>query len=76
VFARLGRTCYAHRRLVLAAWLLLLVVGFVVGGQVFRPLSTDQEAKGSEAVAGYHRLANTAAYGAKLLAVAAGAVRP
>ena len=72
MFARLGRTCYDHRRSVLAAWVLLLVVGFVIGGQVFGRLGTDQGAGGSESVTGYHRLGSTNPFGAELLAVVDG----
>jgi RND superfamily putative drug exporter len=46
VFASLGRLVYRRRRLVAVAWLVLLAVGYGLGGQVFGRLGTGSGLSG------------------------------
>jgi RND superfamily putative drug exporter len=56
-FAAVGRFSYRHRRLVLAAWTLLLVAGLVFGTRVFDTAAPTPKAAGSESATGSALLA-------------------
>jgi RND superfamily putative drug exporter len=69
VFARLGRFCFVHRRLVVLVWLVVLVLGGVIGGQVFGRLTPSNGSAGAESVQGLARLDATDRFGGQVLAV-------
>ena len=73
MLARLGLACYVHRRLVVLAWLAVLVLGVVVGGQVFGRLSSEQGGASWESVEGFDQVDAVSPYGAQVLAVVDGA---
>ena len=50
----LGRWSSQHRKRVMVAWLLLFVVGIVVGGQVFNRLKDANGGSGAESVQGFN----------------------
>jgi len=69
MFLRLARFCYRRRRWVAAAWLVLLVVGFGVGGAVFGRLNAPGAARSAESVQGFQLLSEHATTGARVVAV-------
>jgi RND superfamily putative drug exporter len=73
VFASIGRFCFRHRRAVALAWVVALLVGFGVGGQVFNRLIADQGSSSAESVRGYRLLTDSAPYGSRILALVDGA---
>ena len=73
MFARLGRACYDHRRAVALLWLVLLVLGVVVGSSVFGRLGSGSGGGESwESVQAYDRLGEVTPYGPRLTAVVDG----
>jgi len=52
MYATVARFCVRNRRWVLLAWVLLFVVGIVVGSQVFNRLKDTNGASGAESVQG------------------------
>ena len=52
MFSAIGHWVYRHRRLVLVGWLVLFVVGIVVGSGVFNKLKDSNGAGSSESVQG------------------------
>ena len=52
MFSAIGQWVYRHRRLVLVGWLVLFVVGIVVGSGVFNKLKDSNGAGSSESVQG------------------------
>jgi RND superfamily putative drug exporter len=69
VLARLGRSCFRHRRLVLLAWLVAFVGGITAGVQVFPRLSTDYSGSSIESFAGYDHLEESAEFGSRISAL-------
>ena len=72
MLARLGHFCFVHRRVVVLAWLAVLVLGVVVGGQVFARLTSNQGGADWESVRGYDRIAEASPYGERVVAVVDG----
>ena len=68
MFARLGRSCFRHRRLVLLAWLVAFV-RFTAGVQVFPRLNTDYSGSSIESFAGYDHLEESAEFGSRISAL-------
>ncbi|MBA2389337.1 MAG: MMPL family transporter [Geodermatophilaceae bacterium] len=69
MLGRLGRFCQDRRRLVLAAWVLLVAVGFGVGGQVFDRLEPARGGSSSESIRGLELLEEVAPYAGQVVAV-------
>jgi RND superfamily putative drug exporter len=63
MFAVIARFCVRHRRLVLAAWMLLFAAGVVIGGQVFHHLKDSSASSGSESAQGSAILDRAASMG-------------
>ena len=63
MFARLGRFCVRRRRLVLAAWVLVVVAGVAAAGPVFAALEGGRLSGRFESVQGYDRLGDNARFG-------------
>jgi putative drug exporter of the RND superfamily len=57
MFATVARFCVRYRRWVLLAWVLLFVVGIVIGSQVFSRLKDSNGGAGSESVQGSNIMA-------------------
>jgi putative drug exporter of the RND superfamily len=72
MFGAIGRLCYRRRRLVLAAWAVLLVLGLTVGGQAFSRLKTSGGSSSVESVQAFNRLDDASTTGQRLLAVVDG----
>ena len=68
MLARLGRSCFRHRRLVLLAWLVAFVGGITAGVQVFPRLVTDYSGSSIESFAGYDHLEESAEFGSRISA--------
>src|SRR3954454_5344148 len=68
-FTRIGEFCTGHRRAVLVGWLLLFVVGIVVGGQVFGHLKDSNGSSSAESVRGFNLLDDAVNHGADMVAV-------
>lgn len=68
----LGRFCHRRRRLVMAAWAVLFVLGLTVGGQVFGRLHAPGGSGSAESVQAFNRLDDASAGGQRLLAVVDG----
>src|SRR3954453_9041202 len=73
VYARLGRFCFEHRRMVLMAWLVVFVVGFAFGSGVFARLKDSNGSASIESVKGFNILDDAASTGPGVLAVVDGA---
>ena len=69
MLARLGRSCFRHRRLVLVAWLVAFVGGITAGVQVFPRLETDYSGSAIESFAGYDHLEESAEFGTRISAL-------
>jgi RND superfamily putative drug exporter len=69
VLASLGRTCFRHHRVVLAAWLVAFVAGIGIGVQVFPRLETDYSGTTIESFAGFDHLDESSRYGARISAL-------
>ena len=69
---RLGRAVVAHRRAVLVAWLVLVVVGLTVGGQVFGRMTDVGGSSAAESVRGFEQLSAATVTGPRVLAVVDG----
>ncbi|HTE74524.1 MAG TPA: MMPL family transporter [Actinomycetes bacterium] len=69
MLARLGRSCFRHRRLVLLAWLVAFVGGITAGVQVFPRLDTDYSGSSIESFAGYDHLELSAEFGSRISAL-------
>jgi putative drug exporter of the RND superfamily len=54
MFASVARFCVRHRRWVLAAWMLLFIVGIAIGSMVFGRLKDSNGGAGTESVQGYN----------------------
>ncbi len=52
MFATVARICAAHRRWVLAVWMLLLVIGFAAGAMTFNRLKDSSGSGSSESARG------------------------
>ncbi|MBA3523009.1 MAG: MMPL family transporter [Geodermatophilaceae bacterium] len=59
---RLGRFCQLHHRRVLLVWLLLVVAGFGVSGQVFQRLVPSTGGSASESIQGLRLLSEVSPY--------------
>src|SRR3954451_1976427 len=70
-FTRIGEFCTGHRRALLVGWLLLFVVGIVVGGQVFGHLKDSNGSSSAESVRGFNLLDDAVNHGADMVAVIA-----
>ncbi|MFC5178637.1 MMPL family transporter [Nocardioides taihuensis] len=57
MYAAIGRFTHRHRWTVIAAWAVLLVLGFTIGVSVFGHLSDSGGSGNAESVQGYERLA-------------------
>src|SRR3954454_17180749 len=68
-FTRIGEFCTGHRRALLVGWLLLFVVGIVVGGQVFGHLKDSNGSSSAESVRGFNLLDDAVNHGADMVAV-------
>jgi RND superfamily putative drug exporter len=67
-----GRFCYRRRRVVIAGWAVLLLLGLTVGGQVFGRLHSPGGSGSVESVQAFNRLDDASATGQRLLAVVDG----
>ena len=72
MFSAIGRWVYRHRRLVLVGWLVLFVVGIVVGSGVFNKLKDSNGAGSSESVQGAQLLDDASTTSVSLIAVVDG----
>jgi RND superfamily putative drug exporter len=63
MYASVARFCVRNRRWVLLAWLLLFVVGIVVGSQVFNRLKDTNGGSGAESVQGSNILDKASSMG-------------
>ena len=73
MYARLGRFCFEHQRVVLVSWLAVFVVGFAVGGGVFARLKDSNGSSSIESVKGFNILDDASTAGPGVLAVVDGA---
>lgn len=69
MLGRLGRFCQRRRRLVLMAWVLLVAVGFGVGGQIFDRLEPTRGGSASESIRGLELLNDVSPYDGQVVAV-------
>jgi RND superfamily putative drug exporter len=69
MLGRLGRFCQLRRWLVLAAWVLLVAVGFSVGGQVFNRLEPTRGGSDSESIRGLDLINDVSPYDGQVVAV-------
>src|SRR3954471_20468737 len=69
MYARIGRVCFQHRRAVLLSWLVVFVVGIVVGGGVFARLKESNGSSSIESVKGFNLLDDAKSSGPGSLAV-------
>lgn len=69
MLGRLGRFCQRRHWLVLAAWVLLVAVGFTVGGQVFDRLEPTRGGSNSESIRGLDLLNEVSPYDGQVVAV-------
>src|SRR5215467_1944378 len=65
--AAVGRACFRHRWLVLAAWLIIAAAGFLAAGPVSNGLSNEPGAKSIESVAGSDILSKQSQVGPNIL---------
>jgi RND superfamily putative drug exporter len=72
VFARLGAFCYDRRRLVVCAWLALLIGGLFSSNTLTERLAPAQGSDSWESVRGYDKVTETAKYGEAVSAVVDG----
>ena len=72
MFSAFGSWVYRHRRLVLVGWLVLFVVGIVVGSGVFNNLKDSNGAGSSESVQGFKILDKASGTGPSIVAVVSG----
>src|SRR3954468_22278564 len=73
MYARLGRVCVEHRRAVLVSWLVVFVVGIVLGGGVFARLKESNGSSSIESVKGFNILDDAMSAGPGAIAVVDGA---
>src|SRR3954452_13317484 len=73
MYARLGRCCFQHRRPVLLSWLVVFVVGIVVGGGVFARLKDSNGSSSLESVKGFNIIDDAKSTGPGAIAVVDGA---
>src|SRR3954451_2488711 len=73
MYARLGRVCVEHRRAVLVSWLVVFVVGIVIGGGVFARLKESNGSSSIESVKGFNVLDDAKSAGPGAVAVVDGA---
>jgi RND superfamily putative drug exporter len=73
VLPSLGRFSFRHRKLVLLAWVVVLLAGFTIGTEVFGRLSNGGGGDSWESVQGFQRLDDEGAYGERLSAIVDGA---
>ncbi|MDQ6649783.1 MAG: MMPL family transporter [Actinomycetota bacterium] len=69
MLGRLGQLAYRRRRLVVLGWLVLLVVGFTVGGAVFSRLNDPGGSSRAESVRGFDLLGQARDTGPRVVAV-------
>ncbi len=72
MLAAIGRFCFRHRRTVAALWLVAVLAGLYLGGQVFGRLGVDYSGSDMESFAGYDRLDESAEFGERITAVVDG----
>ena len=72
MYGKVGRFCFQHRRAVLLSWLVLFVVGIVVGSGVFSHLKDSNGAGSSRVVQGFNILDNASGTGPSAVAVVTG----
>jgi putative drug exporter of the RND superfamily len=72
MYATVARFCVRNRRWVLLAWVLLFVVGIVVGSQVFSRLKDSNGSSSTESVQGYNILNKAASMGPTALVLVKG----
>ncbi len=68
VLGRLGVGCVRRHRLVLTAWLLLVVVGFGFSGLVFDRLVPTRGGAATESILGYELLTEASPYDGRVVA--------
>ena len=56
MLARLARTCYRHRRIVLGLWLLVFVLGIVFGGALKGESATNGRLPNTDSQSAYDTL--------------------
>jgi RND superfamily putative drug exporter len=69
VFTRLGAYCYRHRRGIVAAWFILVVLGGALGSSVFGRLSDRTSSSSSESERGFQLLDSHATTGDSVVAI-------
>ena len=67
VFGAIGRFCARRRRLVLAAWVVLVAGGAVASGPVFAGLESSRASDRLESVRAFDVIGNNATYGSRVL---------
>ncbi len=72
MLATIGRSCYRHRWVVTAVWLLAIAGGLFVGSQVFGRLGVDYSGSSLESFAGYDKLEESSELGPRITAVVDG----
>src|SRR3954447_26333301 len=73
MYGRVGRVCVEHRRAVLVSWLVVFVVGIVLGGGVFARLKESNGSSSIESVKGFNILDDAQRSGPGAIAVVDGA---
>jgi putative drug exporter of the RND superfamily len=69
MLARLGSWSSRRRRVVMAAWAVLFVIGIAIGSQVFGQLKDSAGAAGNEAIKGMNLMDDAATQGPSLIAL-------
>ena len=72
MYTAIGSWVYRRRRLVLLGWLVLFVIGIVVGSAVFNNLKDSNGSNSSESVQGFNILDKASGMGPSVVAVVSG----